>query len=1269
MVISMLQRGYSVLLLLVTLCSYATYGQEVTYTIDWKNVDEKEVFNGGLYNPLEKELLYTSLIPIESNQSVKDVTFTILSKESNLHASKFPEISTEKFKLNWYLVTEKKKKFIKIEIPALINNRGLEQLKSFSVAYQVFNNIQKRGSSDFANTSKLSTGSWYKMSVDNTGIYKLTYSFLKELGIDVDNVNPQTINIYGNGIGALPLNNNQYRPDDLLINKIEVVGGSDGVFNKNDYILFYAQGPDTWSFSSVQNKFIHKKHDYSDVAHYFIGIGVDAPSRITTVDETVLPANYVMTEFDDYQFHEKELMNLIGSGRLWLGETLKQFDDKSFNFSFPNIVIGADVKATTRMYGRTLGVGQSSVLTVNTEGIVNSYTVAGVEPFDLDANYADGKTDVTVFSAIDPNIGINVSYNGNGISDEAWVDYISINARRQLTMFGSQMLFRDIASVGSGTVAQINLSSNLSNVRVWDVTNKTAPQELNLNKELGVYTYKFQADSLHEFVAHSGAAYYTPVAIGEIPTQNLHAITPANYIIITHPLFINQAKNLAEFHNEKQGLSYQVINVHDIYNEFSSGTQDATAIKDFLRMLYGRSEIGNDKELQYVLLFGDGSYNNRKQTTGNTNFIPTFQSFESLKATTSFASDDYFALLDDNESYLNTELIDVGIGRFPVQTVTEAQNVVNKSKTYLTGNNQGQGVLNVGDWKNKICFVADDEDSNIHLNQSKSLSSKVESENPTYNIQKIYLDAYKQTSTPGGERYYEAQDDLREAVQNGALIINYTGHGGEVGWAHERVLDLNDIKGWTNGAKLPVFMTATCEFSRFDDPERTSAGEYVLLNENGGGVALLSTTRVVYSSPNFSLNTEFYNYALNLLDEQGNINRLGEIVKETKNKRASSSTSTNHRNFALLGDPALPISLPKKKVVTTTLNNNAIGLGGDTLKALGKYIVAGEIRGVNDSLLSDYNGFVIPVVFGKSQELQTLGTDDKSFPSNFSVQNNVIYKGKSQVENGKFTFSFVVPKDISAALGNAKISYYAWNAELDASGHEKSILVGGTSDNIVEDNVAPEINVYLNDEQFVNGGLVNQNPVLIAKLFDDNGLNTVGTGIGHDITAIIDNDVNNPIVLNQYYEADIDQYQSGQVKYPLSNLSSGNHTLKLKAWDVHNNSSETKLEFVVANNAGIILDHVLNYPNPFTTSTDFYFEHNQPGVLLLVKLQVFTISGKVVKSFEEVMQTVGTRSNPIRWNGLDDFGDKIGRGAYIYKLSVTTSDGKKIDKFEKLVKF
>jgi hypothetical protein len=1257
----------SVVFLCLVLSTYGIRAQEVTINLDWIKKNNQWVLHGGMNLKNTGELIFTDKIKLPQDfrcQSarISSVTSNLMDKHSFFENDK----ASNDFILNWYEVTEKKEKYLKYEITAL-KKKGNQilQLSGFKINYtleSIATNLRK--STDFTSESKFNTGEWYKISVSESGVHKISYSFLKSLGLDIDNVNPQSINIYGNGLGMLPLNNAVSRPDDILINKIRVLGENDGVFNNNDFILFYAQGPDTWSYNSLSSSFTHKKHDYSNVAHYFIGVGVDSPSRISTMSESALPVSYTMTEFNDFQFHENELVNVVGSGRIWLGESIGTNENQTFNFSFPNIKLGSATKVLTRAYGRA--IGQNALMDITVESRQKEFSVSYVGT-DENNEYAVPILDNYLFPAIDGSISVNVSYTGNSASDGAWLDYIAINARRELKMVGSQMTFRDPNSIGK--VTEIQLNSNLSNLTIWDVSDINNVSELNTRHESNLFLFEYNSDILKEFVAHSGSGYFTPKEVGKIQNQNLHGMAAVNYVIITHPNFKTQSQDLADFHTEKQGLSTAVVNVHDIYNEFSSGNQDATAIKDFLRMLYKRSVSNTKENLKYVLLMGDGSYDNRRGISGNTNFIPTFQSFESFIATESFSTDDYFVLLDDNESYLNREHIDAGIGRFPVQNAQEAQEVVNKSKRYLTGNDQGTGNLNAGDWKNKICFIADDEDTNTHLNQAIGVANKIITEHPELNIQKIFLDAYKQFSTPGGERYYEAQDDLRNTVQNGALIVNYTGHGGEVGWAHERVLDLTDIKGWTNFNRLPVFMTATCEFTRFDDPERTSAGEFVLLNPNGGGIALLSTTRAVYSIPNFNLNMEFYNHALDKLDETGDINRLGEIVRQTKNNRASDDNSTNHRNFGLFGDPALPINLPRHKIVTTYVNGVGINLDVDSLKALDKITIQGEIRGENDSLLADYQGIVSPIVYGKEQYLQTLGNDDDSSPRGFTVQNNVIYKGRAKVSNGKFSFSFVVPKDISSAYGKARISYYGWNDIDDGVGFDSSITVGGTSPNMSIDNVAPSISLFLNDEQFVNGGLSSQDPVLIAKLHDENGLNTVGTGIGHDIVAIIDGDINKPYVLNDYYEADLDSYQSGVAKFQLTDLEKGPHTVTLKAWDVYNNSSESTLEFIVANDEDLILDHVLNYPNPFTTFTDFYFEHNQPGSLLSVRIQIFTVSGKLVKSIEQIMQTTGSRSQAIHWNGLDDYGDKIGRGAYIYKLNVETSDGKKEEQFEKLVKF
>ena len=1255
---------------LVLMSCYVLQAQEVTLKTNW--TDKNFLTESNALNNLP---VTVKMIPLKNGIDVSAVRLMTI-RESIVEELTLSgkEKLEEQYALSWSLEKEKRKPMLRVEIiPVRKNGEQVYTLDEFKVQYtgsRVNDNaiLQKRGSSSFADNSKLNSGDWYKIKIDQTGIYKITYDQLKEMGIDVNQVNPASINIYGNGIGLLPTQNDVERPDDMVLNRCEFVGGADGVINRNDYILFYGVGPDTWQFSDAKNKFTHTKHLYDTESHYFIGVNTGDPAyRMEVEGESPLSANQIVTEFDDFNLHEIELENLIESGSIWLGDHFGQVESRVFSFSFPNI-ISTTASVETIVYGRTVGLGQTSSLIIDVNGQSTPYSIQGVKPFNLTSAYAQRVVNTTNIIPNNPVINVTINHNGVGVADEAWLDKIEVNARRSLSMVGSQMSFRDKNSVGAANVAEFRLSSNFANLQVWDVTNPREAKQLVMRSSLGTHQFKYGADSLREFIAHTGASYFSPEFIEQVDNQNLHAHESVNYLIISHPLFLNQANSLAEFHEEKQGLSTRVVNVLEIYNEFSSGTRDVTAIKDYLRMLYTRAQTGDDNELKYVLLFGDGSFDNRSDRADNTNFLPTYQSRESMIATASYVTDDYFVLLDDDEGDGLTEQIDAGIGRFPVQNTEEARQMVDKVKRYMTGSVSGLNTINTGEWKNRICFVADDEDANIHLNQAISLATKVESEHPSYNVFKIYLDAYKQVTTPGGERYYEAQNDLNELVNRGALIINYTGHGGEVGWAEERVLDLTNIKGWNNGAKLPIFMTATCEFTRFDDPGRTSAGEFTLLNPNGGGAALLSTTRVVFSTPNFNLNTEFYNVALYYLDESGDINRLGEVIRVTKNRRAVSG-STNHRNFALFGDPAVPLNFPRHNVVTKKINNQLIGSGVDTLKALSKIVVSGEVQDDQGTVLTDFNGTVVPIVFDKEQTLSTLGNDGDSNKQIFSVQNNIIYKGKVNVVNGLFEYTFVVPKDVGAAYGDARLSYYAWSDVNDATGVETQVTVGGTADSVAIDDIAPEIDVFLNDEQFINGGLTNENPSLIAKMFDENGLNTVGTGIGHDITAILDGDQNNPIVLNDFYEADIDQYKSGKVSYQLNDIEPGPHTLEIKAWDVYNNSAKAKLEFVVANQEELRLDHVLNYPNPFTTQTAFYFEHNQPGDLLKVKLQIFTISGRLVKSFEQFMQTTGSRSMPIAWNGRDDFGDKIARGTYVYKLMVTNSTGKKAEQFQKLVKF
>ncbi|MGB1041658.1 MAG: type IX secretion system sortase PorU, partial [Flavobacteriales bacterium] len=647
-----------------------------------------------------------------------------------------------------------------------------------------------------------------------------------------------------------------------------------------------------------------------------------------------------------------------------------------------------------------------------------------------------------------------------------------------------------------------------------------------------------------------------------------------------------------------------------------------TAIKTFAKSFYDK---GGANPPKYLLLFGDGSYDYKNRVQPNHNFVPVYESDNSLSDITSYVSDDYYGILDDGESIGNNDLLDIAVGRLTVVSATQASNVVDKIINYQKQNVPIDQVQNCntgangegspyGDWRNKICFVSDDIDDpnwewKFFLHNEK-MADSVQKNHPTFNIQKVHMDAYKQTSVSGGERYADGTEVLRRTVEEGTLLTTYIGHGGEVGWGSERFLDLTTINGWTNLNRLTVMLTATCEFTKYDDPSRTSAGELCLLNSNGGAVALFTTTRPVFQGANENLITSFFEQVFEKKTD-GTPRTLGEIYMETKNSNRVIG-SDDHRRFSLIGDPALNLAFPKHNVVTTEVNNVPVNSVFDTLKALSKISIKGFVADANGTLISDYNGVVYPTVYDKPLTLSTLGNRDLSDARTYDLQRSVLYKGKATVKNGLFEFTFLVPKDINYQFGYGKISYYCYNGEEDGAGYFDKINVGGVDLSASADNEGPVVGLYMNDNSFVSGGITDQSPFIYAELFDSSGINTSGNGIGHNLTAILDEKTSNPLILNNYYEANLDSYQGGTINYPMSQLAEGNHTLSFKSWDVHNNSSDNTIDFVVVENAELSIDHVLNYPNPFTTRTQFFFEHNQSCEFLQVQVQVFTVSGKLV---------------------------------------------------------
>jgi hypothetical protein len=1157
--------------------------------------------------------------------------------------------------------TARNKRYVFISLMPIRKNMltgGFERIVSFKLKMEFAEGVNLKNSSSartYAAHSVLATGAWYKISVNATGIYKLTYSDLKSFGIDVDGIDPRNIRIFGNGGGMLPESNAGYRSDDLLENAIQVVGESDGKFNDGDYVLFYGESPDQWVYNGSSHLFTHSKNVYSDYAYYFLTVTNGAGERIQSMPSSQLQANELINRFNDYAFYERDEMNLIKSGREWYDKSI--FDitrERAYTFNLPNMdntvpgILRADVAArsTSGATSFSVGVNGSVILDIPLQATSSDWL----------ADYGKRSNKSGSFTASGDNVNVELTFNKFTSEATGYLNYLEVNVVRELKMAGAQMAFRSILSKGKNKVCEYSVQTSGQTLNFWDVSNPADIKSVEASKVGNNYLFRHSKEdsTISEFIAFDGSVFKTIIGYGQIENQDLHGTGSVDYIIVTAPQFYDQAMDLARFHEQRNNFEVLVTTPAKIYNEFSSGAQDITAIRDFMKMLYDRG--GEENAPKHLLLFGDASYDYKDRIQNNTNFVPTFESLESLDPVDSYVTDDYFVILDENEGASASGALDMGVGRFIVQTVDEAVSAVNKIQHYCQNSDTVKN-----DWRNIISFVAEDWDDNLHLHQTEESVSIIEGSHPEYNIDKIYLDAYQATPTPGGLRNPAVNDAINKRVAKGALLMNYTGHGGELGWAHERVLEIPDIKSWTNINNMPAFVTATCEFSRFDDPGFVSAGEWVFLNPNGGGIALFTTTRPTFAGSNLALTSNFYNNAFTKID--GKFPKMGDLIMEAKN---ATGGSANSRKFILLGDPALQLAYPEFNVVTTAINNKASIADPDTLKALAEVVITGEVRDDAGVRMENFNGTLFPTVYDKTSEIQTVGNTGGS-TTTFDLRKNIIYRGKVEVVNGGFSFTFMVPKDIAYQYGPGKISYYARSGESDASGYDFDVTVGGYNDGAIADEEGPEIDLYMNDIYFIPGGITSQNPHLLAIIKDTAGINTVGNGIGHDITAILDGNTQESRILNDYYVSDVNTFRSGILKYPYYNLSEGKHTITVKAWDVYNNSSEASIYFNVISSGDFALQHLMNFPNPLFDQTTFSFEYNQTATTFNVEIRIYSMMGDLVKTIRQDIYTEGFRSAQIKWDGTTDAGGKIFSGTYVYTLKITLPDGSSERQSSKMV--
>jgi hypothetical protein len=1285
-----MKKQFAYLLLLFSFSLFAQ--QSETILLDWSkevgyNYDnfsfkvpqfQMEYFD---FKPDFKTILFRKVIEVSqpavsftiSNVAYKNIT---LSELHDLDVQRIP--SSINFTSE---IVQARNEFKGVLSFSPIIKEGSNYKKVVSITYNLVNSGGLNRSVSATNSitnSVFASGKWHRFYIEKSGVYRISKTFLQSLGFDV-NVDPRTIKIYGNGGRMLPLLNSTPYPNDLEENAIQFIGEDDGVFDASDHILFYAEGVDTWNTESLTSVNL-----FSDKSYYYVTASSGTSKRIIPATEPSAAPTLTFTQFDDQLYYEKDLVNAGKVGRRWFGEQFNIDDIQTFSFSIPNLDFSVPVQIKINTASKSFGnssfnfkVNNQDLGTIAFPQIVSS---GGIEGLESALN--------TTYTASNTTLDFLLTYDNGGVpTSNGYLDFIRLKVKRNLIGFGKQFQFsNDLEQTNIG-VGQYTISSATGISEIWDVTDLYNVTKYN-NTTGATFSFKVNLGSPKKYVAVDPSDYYLPLKEssttvvnqnikGTIFKDNNGNFQDIDYLIITPQFLVNQAESLANFHRRNSGMSVRVIPLDKIYQEFASGKQDIAAIRNLIKYVYWNASTP-EKRVKYVNLFGDASYDYKDRLFNNTNIVPVFHGFNPASNETNnssnfslystFMSDDFYALMDDSEGPMTSSFdgIDIAVGRMLVSSTSQATEMVNKVIEYHDEKSYGR-------WRNNFVIYSDDADDSTDATLQVGLNNLADvltAQKPFVNVKKIHTDAYVQQVAAGGERYPEAKKDFLDALQLGGLVFNYFGHGNEEFLARERLFEKLEAQNLTNRYRYPLFVTITCEFTRFDDPNRFTGGEYMFWNKAGGAIGLIATTRQIGVSTGFTMN--------NLLTEDlyayGSLNypTIAEALRLTK----IATGSDNRRVVFYIGDPALKLAIPKPKVVLTKVNDIPVSQTLPVLQALSLVKISGEVRDENDVLQSNYTGDLAVQIFDKEINRSTLGNNGTSDANgliimNFTTLGETIFRGNASVVNGQFEFSFVVPQDIRIPVGNGKISFYAKTSGAileDETGYDQTIQIGGVNTTAPTDNTPPTVRLHMNDEAFVSGGITNCAPILLAFLSDENGINTA-SGIGHDIVAILDGDESNPYVLNDYYETENDDYTNGSIRFPFRDLAPGMHTILFKAWDVYNNLITSEIQFnAICSDEGLKLEKVLNYPNPFVSYTEFWFNHNMPFEPLDVQVQILTISGKLVKTINQQVVTDGFLSREITWDGKDDFGDRIGKGVYIYKLTVkSVSTGKLAEKYEKLV--
>ena len=1094
----------------------------------------------------------------------------------------------------------------------------------------------------YADKSLLSEGNLVRIRVSESGIYRLTYEQIAEWGL-----RPERVSILGYGGALLPQDFTQPRIDDLCPVAFYMNKGTDNQFGKGDYILFYGQGSVAWTYSG--GYFTHTRNHCSDYGYYFLSDAEGLQHLMPLAEEAVGTVQHTVTTYNACVLYEKDLVNLVdrkkgltGGGREFYGEDILSGQSRTFTLDLPSAV--ADQPMSCHVAAASTGAGNAT-LTIACAGTQTDIPFGTIETAD---NYtfalAGNKRLNNIPAQVIPRI--TLSYESQIAADYGYVNYIELNAECELALTDNVLFFRQTAYYDENNLSRYCLSGADAYTEIWDITRlddiRRVPATLSHD------TLYFTGDNtrLAQYAAVRTHANHslTPTYIEKVPNQNLHALRDIDYVIITPAAFRQEALRLAKAHERYDGLTYAVVTDQEVYNEFSSGTPDVSAYRWLMKMLYDCASSVETRP-KSLLLFGDGTFDNRQLLPqSGKNILLTYQAVNSTVETKAYASDDYFTFLEDEDGVVGSYFSDpvgvmrMGVGRLPLSTVEQARQVVDKLITYIEDTYRGK-------WKQQLLFLADDGDNNQHTSICDLAAETVVNKAPDFIVNKIYLDAYTQEKTASGESYPIAYNRFTNLMRQGVLFMDYCGHGSVNNITNEMFLTKSDIERMTNRNQA-FWMLATCGFAHFDQ-QALSAAELAVLNPNGGAIAVMSACRTVYANENSHINRFLCDTLFGHSDNYSYTTSIGEAARIAKNR--CGKTSENKMSYILFGDPALRLNYPTSYDVVTSTTS-------DTLRALDEVTLNGYLRNAQGDTATAFNGSLHISVYDKQQQITTRDNDAVSsgltpIPCTYKDYPNLLFVGKTEVQDGLFRLTFRMPKDIRYNFDSGRIVYYAIDSltQEEGIGHTHSFVIGGSSPQaaLLNDTTGPDLRIYMDNPAFTDGSKTSEYPHFFADIYDENGINAVGSGIGHDLMLVLDNDNALTYNLNDYFSTHGD-YRQGQVSYAFSELKEGQHNLLFRAWDLLNNSSTASLRFTVVKGLQTQLFSVTAYPNPCPAGMPIHIRiaADRPDELLQTTLSIYDLSGG---------QVYHTSFNGERTISLTPSQTNMHPGIYIYRIQCQTA--------------